>query len=661
MPAQYLTNFLLSSYRDFCFVDTRKVTCLCRCWLMALALLLLSWSALGMANPADVSQITTCLNALVTAQDAYFAVNGRYTQHDNLLATVGGVCDGVMLTTFTDFSLESGYFITGRIDDTAYNATPDSGITQAVPMQTGELGALGQLATCLRGIAYTQGVHFIDFSRYGNYADVVGYFVDYNSPNACDGVDFTEQSVSDDDYLYLGDVSGCVLQVTPLDGVSVAQDDGCPQTFDFFSLIGTVLGSRAEVCLKEIAISQELYIIDFGVYTTYAQLIDARGAIDVCEGVALTERNASDDSYSYIARVEGCAFQLVSGEGISALYEGGCPQRVTFGVLEDKTVDTPPFMLMAFATSRLPVTFTSVTPAVCEVSGMYGEQVTLVSAGVCGIHADQAGNDIFQAAKRVTQRFVVLDDEGAEAADDDLGSGTTINPEPDMQIRNGDSLLAETITSRAIEPLRYGTFKRGQAVGLNFLVRNPGQQVLEIGELVLPSFLTNAGEALPETLGSFASVVLSLEVDTSTAGQFTGQISLESNDPDAFENPFVFDVVISISDEPANALYVLPGVDVGDVRVSAGQTDVPLLSFYVSVPAGSVPVTVDRFTLAASSDAVARASELRLYIDGGTRGVLDSRDVRLSHTANTQELTFNFAARTFLPETPMWFLLVGDF
>jgi len=622
-------------------------------WLVMFGLM--SWLSWGMADPADAARITDCLNALTTAQDAYFATNGNYTQHENLLGTLGSVCEGVMLTTFTDFSLESGYFITGRIGDTAYNATPDSSITKAVPMRTSDLGALGQLVTCLKGIATSQELHFVDLNRYGNYGDLIVY----GRVDACDGVNFTEQSVSDDDYSYFGEVDACVLQVTPDEYLTVLDNVGCPQTFNSISLIESVLASRAEACLKEIATSQEVYLIDFGVYTTYAQLVEEYGAIDICEGVALTERNANAGNYSYIARVEGCAYQLVSGAGISALSEGGCPQRITFDGLEDRIIDRSPFTLMAFATSRLPVTFTSVTPAVCEVSGMYGEQVTLVSAGVCGIHADQAGNDIFQAAKRVTQRFVVLN-EGSEAADDDAGGGSSINPNPDMQIRNGRTLEAESIISGSIEPLRYGTFKRGQAVMLEFLIRNPGQQILDIGELGLPSFLSNAGAALPETLGSFESVVLSLTVDTSTAGQFTGQISLESNDPDAFENPFVFDVVISISDEPANALYVLPGANLADVVVSAGQTDVPLLSFYVSVPAGSVPVTVDSFTLAAN-EAVASASELRLYIDGGARGVLDSRDVLLSRTANTQELMFNFEARTFLPETPMWFLLVGNF
>ncbi|MEM7736198.1 MAG: right-handed parallel beta-helix repeat-containing protein [Deinococcota bacterium] len=154
-----------------------------------------------------------------------------------------------------------------------------------------------------------------------------------------------------------------------------------------------------------------------------------------------------------------------------------------------------------------------------------------------------------------------------------------INPNPDMQIRNGATLEANSITSRGIEPLYYGPYKRGQAITLDFLVRNPGAQTLEVGELLLPSFLSVVGEPLPETLASFASVLLTLEVNTSSAGQFTGEVSLSSNDPDANENPFTFDVVVTVSDEPANALYVLPGVALNDITISTGQQDVVLLSF----------------------------------------------------------------------------------
>jgi outer membrane autotransporter protein len=51
-----------------------------------------------------------------------------------------------------------------------------------------------------------------------------------------------------------------------------------------------------------------------------------------------------------------------------------------------------------------PVVFTSGSPAVCTVAGSV---VTTVAAGTCSVHADQAGNDIYSAATRVTRSFAV--------------------------------------------------------------------------------------------------------------------------------------------------------------------------------------------------------------------------------------------------------------
>ncbi|MEM7737125.1 MAG: MBG domain-containing protein, partial [Deinococcota bacterium] len=233
-----------------------------------------------------------------------------------------------------------------------------------------------------------------------------------------------------------------------------------------------------------------------------------------------------------------------------------------------------------------------------------------------------------------------------------LGSGG------DIQIRNGATTDADSITSGTT--INIGSFKRGEGVTVDFLIRNPSSTVLQLGELSLPSFLSNAGEALPASLPSFGSSLLTLTVDTNTAGALEGTFSLTSSDPDAFENPFVFTIKGSISETPANALNILPGIDLGDVNTATGQDDVVLLSFQLIVPEGSVPVTVDSLTLAASNLGIQRASNLRLYIDGGTRGQLDNRDVFLS-TADTQTLSFDFNPRIFQPNLPMWFIVVGDF
>ncbi|MEM7735487.1 MAG: MBG domain-containing protein [Deinococcota bacterium] len=239
-----------------------------------------------------------------------------------------------------------------------------------------------------------------------------------------------------------------------------------------------------------------------------------------------------------------------------------------------------------------------------------------------------------------------------------------ITQAPDIQLRDGNSTAADSITSNGLVPLSYGSFKRNQTVILDYLVRNPGAKTLDLGELTLPSFMSVEGDALPERLASFESALLQVRVDTSIAGTLTGQVSLTSNDPDVNEKPFTFDVVITISNEPANAVYVLPGVDLADVTVRPNQQNVPIYSAKLQVPTGSVAVTLNALSLTADNlPALSSVQSLTLVIDGGTRGIRDSRDVVLATVdgPSTDTITFTFPERTLQPNLPLWLLVVADF
>lgn len=58
----------------------------------------------------------------------------------------------------------------------------------------------------------------------------------------------------------------------------------------------------------------------------------------------------------------------------------------------------------ATATSNLAVTYSSLTPAICSVSG---STVTMLTAGTCTLAADQGGNTNFNAALQVTQNVAI--------------------------------------------------------------------------------------------------------------------------------------------------------------------------------------------------------------------------------------------------------------
>ena len=85
-------------------------------------------------------------------------------------------------------------------------------------------------------------------------------------------------------------------------------------------------------------------------------------------------------------------------------------QTITFGPLANQVlIGTGPFTVTAAltttATSGLPVTFVSLTPDVCRVSGL---NEVLLMVGQCIIRVEQAGNNQFAPAPAVYRSFSVL-------------------------------------------------------------------------------------------------------------------------------------------------------------------------------------------------------------------------------------------------------------
>ena len=82
---------------------------------------------------------------------------------------------------------------------------------------------------------------------------------------------------------------------------------------------------------------------------------------------------------------------------------GKLPQSLTFGVAPTLTVGASG-MVSATASSGLLPSYLSMTPSVCNIADT---TVTAVSAGVCTIAAEQAGDANYHAAPQVTQSFTI--------------------------------------------------------------------------------------------------------------------------------------------------------------------------------------------------------------------------------------------------------------
>ena len=79
-------------------------------------------------------------------------------------------------------------------------------------------------------------------------------------------------------------------------------------------------------------------------------------------------------------------------------------QTITFASLTNKTYGDANFSISGSSTSSLTVVFTTANNAVCTVTGT---TISIVSAGTCTIYADQAGDENYLAATRVTQSFTI--------------------------------------------------------------------------------------------------------------------------------------------------------------------------------------------------------------------------------------------------------------
>lgn len=77
-------------------------------------------------------------------------------------------------------------------------------------------------------------------------------------------------------------------------------------------------------------------------------------------------------------------------------------QSISFGAIANRPLGSAAVLLSASASSGLAVSFSSLTPSVCSVSG---NSATLLAVGTCSVAANQAGDASWAAAPQVVQSF----------------------------------------------------------------------------------------------------------------------------------------------------------------------------------------------------------------------------------------------------------------
>jgi alpha-tubulin suppressor-like RCC1 family protein len=124
---------------------------------------------------------------------------------------------------------------------------------------------------------------------------------------------------------------------------------------------------------------------------------------------------------------------------------GKVDQTIQFDPISPKTLEQSPLAMTATASSGLPVSFTTLSPAVCSTSGQYGITVTLLTPGMCTIEAAQVGNSSYNAAPAVDQSFPVI--KKGQFVTFNAADSATIPQSPLTMTATASSGLAVTFTS----------------------------------------------------------------------------------------------------------------------------------------------------------------------------------------------------------------------
>lgn len=113
--------------------------------------------------------------------------------------------------------------------------------------------------------------------------------------------------------------------------------------------------------------------------------------------------SVADDIATYIASNLGTAAGTSPATTLKT-------QAITFASPGNQTLGVATPVLSAIATSGMPVSISSSTPAVCTVAN---NALTLVAAGTCSLTANQSGNSVYNAAVAVVNSFSVASPSGA--------------------------------------------------------------------------------------------------------------------------------------------------------------------------------------------------------------------------------------------------------
>ncbi|MEH2323660.1 MAG: choice-of-anchor D domain-containing protein [Nostoc sp.] len=152
-----------------------------------------------------------------------------------------------------------------------------------------------------------------------------------------------------------------------------------------------------------------------------------------------------------------------------------------------------------------------------------------------GSPAIDGGSNAFNSITKNTP----LDGNGDGSVLIDIGvyeAATNKTPNPEIQVLDGTVDIADNSTT----PINFGEVIAGSTVTKTFTIKNTGIAALNLSNLKLPDGFSLVG-TLPGTVAAKTSTNITVALNTTTGGTYTGNFSLSNND----SNESSFDFAIS--------------------------------------------------------------------------------------------------------------------
>ncbi|MFW9262375.1 choice-of-anchor D domain-containing protein [Nostoc sp. CALU 546] len=234
-----------------------------------------------------------------------------------------------------------------------------------------------------------------------------------------------------------------------------------------------------------------------------------------------------------------------------------------------------------------------------------------------GSPAIDAGSNVFNA---ITGN-IPLDGDGNGTALIDIGAyeapRITITA-PEIQVLNGTVDIADGTTTA----INFGDTTVSNTLTKTFTIKNTGTAALSLSNLKLPDGFSVVG-TLPTSVAANASTTISVALNTTTLGTYSGSVSLNNNDSD--ESPF--DFVISGTVKPK----IINGTAGNDTFITRLNNGNDIITDFGGVGTNSNP----------SAAVIAKIDTLQ-FIGAG----LTARNLQLTQNANNLEVTFEDVANT---------------